>query len=83
MTTDRIGALANNYWPVAAGVVAIAVAWGMSSAQIASIADGQKTISAKIDRLSEGQAATQTSVQYAGQEIAELRARVNALEVRR
>jgi len=24
MTTDRIGALANNYWPVAAGVVAIA-----------------------------------------------------------
>ena len=52
-------------------------------AQIASIADGQKTISVKIDRLAEGQAATQASVQYAGQEMVELRARVNALEVRR
>jgi hypothetical protein len=83
MTTDRLGEFANNYWPVAAGIVAVAVAWGMSTAQISAIADGQRTISVKIDKLSDGQASNQTAVQYAVQDLVELRQRVNALEIRR
>lgn len=88
--SDRVGEFIRSYWPAIAGAVAFAVAWGGTTAQIASLAKGQETmaagqaaIGAKVDRLAEGVAAIHAGAQHDAMDIADLRGRVNAIEGRR
>jgi hypothetical protein len=81
--TERAGEFIRNFWFPIAGLVALAVAWGASTAQIGSIAKGQDKIDAKIDQIAENLASTKTTAQIAIRDIDELRGRLNALETRR
>lgn len=86
----KLGAFLQTYWPVIVGGVMIAVAWGANTAQIGAIADGNKAIIVKLDRLSDQQsafqaavAATQATAQALAQSVGDLRERLRTLEARR
>jgi outer membrane murein-binding lipoprotein Lpp len=80
---DKIGDFARNHWPAIAAVVAIATAWGASTAQIGAIASGQEKIAAKIDTMVENLATQKTTAQFAQRDIADLMQRVHAIETHR
>ena len=42
--TEKASEFIRGYWPIIVGMFAIAAAWGVSTAQIASLADGNKAI---------------------------------------
>lgn len=87
---SKVGSLLQSYWPVMVGGVMVAVAWGANTAQIGTIADGNKAIIAKLDKLSDQQSMFQATVAAAkatedslGGSVDDLRNRVGALEARR
>lgn len=88
--TDKIGEFTRSYWPVIAGLVAVAVAWGVSTAQIAGVARSNEIVLSKLDRQSD--ALTDIKADVAGIRatnasaaavVADLQARVRAVEARR
>lgn len=88
--TDKIGEFARTYWPVIVGAVMVATAWGANTAQIGWVAEGNKAILAKLDKLSDQQSTFQTSVattqaleQWNSRSVADLNERMRTLEARR
>lgn len=87
---SKVGSLLQAYWPVMVGAAMIAMAWGANTAQIGWIADGNKAILAKLDKLSDQQATFQATVaatsatenSLAGS-VTDLRDRLGRLEARR
>ena len=78
-----LDALVRNYWPVLAALVAVAVAWGVSTAQIASVGSAVSRLDGKIDVFTDQVAGVKASSQYNDREIADLRDRVWKLEAKR
>ncbi len=86
----KVGSFLQAYWPVIVGGVMIAVAWGANTAQIGWVADGNKAILAKLDKLSDQQATFQATVAAAkatetslADNVSDLRDRMRSLEARR
>jgi len=87
---SRVGSFLQAYWPVMAGAAMIAMAWGANTAQIGWIADGNKAIIAKLDKLSDQQSNFQATVAAAkatedslSSSVVDLRDRLGRLEARR
>lgn len=55
--TDKIVDSVRGWWPIAAGVIAASIAWGVLVARVESSVAVQARIEAKLDRLTESNAA--------------------------
>lgn len=87
--TDRLGEYTRSYWPVVLALLAAAVAWGTVANQVSTLNENQNklnvsqtAISAKLDRIAEGQAASLATNIANERDIADLRTRIHGLEVR-
>ncbi len=78
-----IDALVRHYWALLAGLLAFAVAWGISTAQIHSVGSAVAKVGTKVDTMSEQIAGMKAAAGYNDRELSDLRARVWKLEARR
>lgn len=87
--TEKAGELLRGYWPIIVALFAIAAAWGVSTAQIAALSDGTKTIIAEqrettraISSLREAVASQQARTDANAEGLADLRLRFREMERR-
>lgn len=81
--SERVSEFFQKNWAIIVTVVAVAAAWGTSTAQIAGIADTNKTILSKLDTVAERSVTSAADISNAKTDIADLRNRVHVLEARR
>jgi len=78
-----LDALLRNYWPVIGALVAVAVAWGASTMQIANVGSNLDKVLAKLDTVSDQVSGIKATATYSDREIVDLRDRVWKLEAKR
>ncbi len=81
--SERASEFLHKYWAIIVTIVAVAAAWGTSTAQIAGIADTNKSILAKLDTVAERSITATADIGNAKTDIADLRGRIHVLEARR
>lgn len=79
---EKVGELARSYWPVVAGVVGAAVAWGALYEQGRQSAATLERMVAVVQRIDVTAGATAEHVRVSDQTTADLLARVRTLEDR-
>jgi hypothetical protein len=87
--TEKAGELLRSYWPIIVALFAIAAAWGVSTAQIAGLADSNKAIMIElrentraVSAVQSTLAAQQAKTDAAAEGLADLRLRVREMERR-
>lgn len=75
--------LVKNYWPLFLGVITIAVAWGILTAQVSGVRSDVATVLTKLDVLTDQNATVKSATRYNEREIVDLRDRVWKLEAKR
>ncbi len=85
--TEKLGEAVTKWWPVLLAtmltICGIASMWGVSTAQISSLAAGQARIESKLEAITQDLASTKTAAAVTAIEISEFRERLRAAEQRR